>query len=168
MASKNKTPAKREAKTTPAPMATYRWPGDLFSEMHDRMNRMFEDFWHDYPAVSVRGLPDVGMRVDVEEKPKEFLISAELPGMDEKDIDITVSEGVLTVKGEKKTEEERDEKNVHISERTYGSFRRSFRLPAEADADKIAANFEKGVLKLTIPKAPEAETTVKKVKIKTG
>jgi len=167
MASKGKTPAKREAQAT-APMAPYRWPGDLFSEMHNRMNRMFDDFWHDYPSVSVRGVPDVTMRVDVEEKDKEFQISAELPGMDEKDIDITISDGVLTIKGEKKTESERDEKNVHISERSYGSFRRSFRLPAEADAEKISANFDKGVLKLSVPKAPEVESSVKKVKIKTG
>lgn len=165
MAAKNKTPAKSEAKASAVP---YRWPGDVFGEMHNRMNRMFEDFWQDYPTVRTRGLPDVRMHVDVEEKPKEYVISAELPGMDEKDIDITVSEGVLTIKGEKKTEDERDENNVHISERSYGSFRRSFRLPPEVSNEKIVANFDKGVLTVSVPKAPEAESPVRKVKIKSS
>lgn len=167
MATKPKgVPARPEAKKMPAPMGTFGFPGGLFAEMHDRMNRVFEDFWQDFPTVTASSLPALSPRVEVEEKDKAFLVTAELPGLDEGDIDISIAEDSLTIKGEKKTEAERDEKNVHVSERSYGSFRRSFRLPPEADADKITADFTKGVLSISVPKKSDKESPVKKVKIK--
>jgi HSP20 family protein len=105
--------------------------------------------------------------VDVVEKEKEYQISAELPGLDEKDVDVSVADDMLTIKGEKddmltikgekREEKEEKAKNYYISERHYGAFQRSFQLPSGVDAEKIEANFQKGVLTVTLPKTPEAQ-----------
>jgi HSP20 family protein len=158
-----KTPAKTTEQRAPAPR---RRRGDLFSEMQDRMNRMFEDVWRTYPAPRFAGVGELSPNVDVEEKDKSYAITAELPGMDEADIDVTLSDDVLTISGEKKAETTRDENNMHVTERSYGSFRRSFRLPPEADGSKIKASFDKGVLHVDVPKAPARENPVKKIEIK--
>jgi HSP20 family protein len=104
--------------------------------------------------------------VDVAETDKAFEITAELPGMTEQNIDVSLSDGVLTLKGEKKEEKEQKEKGYYLSERRYGSFQRSFRLPDGVDENKIEANFEKGVLKITLPKTPEAVKQAKKIAVK--
>jgi len=158
-----KAPAKAEGK---GGVARYGWPGGVFADMQDRMNRMFDDFWHDWPSPTTGGLTQLAPRVDVEEKSKAYVISAELPGLDDKDIEVTVSDDMLTLKGEKKQESEREEKNMHISERSFGSFRRSFRLPPEVATDKISADFNNGVLMISVPKKAEKESPVKKVSIK--
>jgi len=101
---------------------------------------------------------------DILENEKEYVITAELPGMDIKDVDITLSEGVLSVKGEKKQEKEDKGEDYHMIERHYGSFHRSFRLPGRVETDKIDANYKDGLLKLTLPKAEGSETTKIKVK----
>jgi len=92
------------------------------------------------------------------------LISAELPGIDIKDVDITLSDGLLTVKGEKKHEKEDKGEDYHRIERRYGSFNRSFRIPGKVDTDKVDANYKNGILKLTLPKAEESKT--KKIEVK--
>ena len=104
--------------------------------------------------------------VDVVEKEKEYQISAELPGLDEKDVEVSVADDTLTIKGEKKEEKEEKAKNYYVSERHYGAFQRSFQLPSGVDAEKIEANFQKGVLTLTLPKTPEAQKKEKKIAIK--
>ena len=104
--------------------------------------------------------------VDVAEHDKAYEITAELPGLDEKNINVQVSNGVLTIKGEKTEEKEEKKKDYHLSERRYGSFRRSFRLPDGVDADKIDAKFQKGVLTLTLPKTAETQSQQKKIQIK--
>ena len=104
--------------------------------------------------------------IDVVEKEKEYQIAAELPGLDEKDVEISVADDVLTISGEKKEEKEETADNYYLSERRYGSFQRSFQLPAGVDSDKIAATFHKGVLTVTVPKAPEAQQKTKKIAIK--
>jgi HSP20 family protein len=87
--------------------------------------------------------------------------------MDEKDIDVRLSEDTLTIRGEKKEErEEREEGNYYVSERRYGSFQRSFRVPKGIDPDKVDANFQKGVLTITLPKTPEAQQKAKKIEVK--
>ncbi|MCS0502857.1 Hsp20/alpha crystallin family protein [Ancylobacter mangrovi] len=100
--------------------------------------------------------------VDVAEKDKEFEITAELPGLDEKDVEVKLSNGTLTIRGEKKDEKEQREKGYHLSERRYGSFLRSFRVPEGIDPGKIEARFAKGVLTIRLPKtaAAPAETTI--------
>jgi len=103
--------------------------------------------------------------MDVIEKDKEFQITAEVPGMDEKDIELTVSGGMLTIKGEKRAEKEEKKKDYFVSERRYGAFHRSWRLPDNVDVDKIEAKFAKGILTVTMPKKPEAVAQAKKIAI---
>lgn len=106
--------------------------------------------------------------VDIVEREKDYQITAELPGMDEKDIEVKVSNDMLTIKGEKKLEREEKKKDYYLSERSYGEFRRSFWLPESVDREKIEANFAKGVLTITIPKKPEAIAEERKIPIKTS
>lgn len=119
-----------------------------------------EPFWrHD---LSFGTLP----AVDIAEKDKAYEIEAELPGMDDKNIEISLSEGMLTIKGEKREEKEEKKKNYYLSERHYGSFQRAFRLPAGVDTDKVEASFSKGVLKVTLPKTTEAQRKERKIEVK--
>ncbi|ACB94661.1 Hsp20/alpha crystallin family protein [Beijerinckia indica] len=106
--------------------------------------------------------------IDVIEKDQEFELTAELPGLDEKNIDVKISEDLLTIKGEKKEEKEEREKEYYLSERRFGSFTRSFQLPAGVDASKIEATFTKGVLTIKLPKTPEAQKSEKTIEIKAG
>jgi HSP20 family protein len=93
------------------------------------------------------------------------VVKAEVPGMDPKHIDISLSDGVLTIKGEKKEEKEEKEANYHLVERSYGAFSRSIRLPSEVQSDKINASYKNGVLKITLPKSEEAKKKEIKIKV---
>ncbi len=126
--------------------------------------RMFdvEPFWR--RELSLRGMP----AVDIAEKDKSFEITAELPGMDEKNIEIKLSNGNLVIKGEKKEETEEKKKDYYLSERHYGAFERIFNLPKGVDADKIEASFSKGVLTVSLPKKPEAIKPEKSIPVKAG
>jgi HSP20 family protein len=95
--------------------------------------------------------------VDVAETTDKIVVKAEIPGMDSKDIDISLSGDVLTIKGEKKTEREEKEENYHLVERSYGSFARSLRLPVGVEGDKIEASYKQGVLIVTCPKKEEVK-----------
>jgi HSP20 family protein len=106
--------------------------------------------------------------MDIAEKDKAYQVTAELPGLDEKDIDVTVSDNVLTIKGEKKEEKEEKEKNYYLSERRYGAFQRSFDLPSGVDTAKIEAQFAKGVLTITLPKSAEAQKKQRKIDVKSA
>jgi len=106
--------------------------------------------------------------VDVTETDKAFEIAAELPGMEEKNIEVSVSDGVLTIKGEKQEDKEEKKKDYYLSERTYGSFQRSFEVPKGVDLDKIEASFKKGVLTVTLPKTAEAQKAEKKIAVKSA
>jgi HSP20 family protein len=104
--------------------------------------------------------------VDVVNKEKAYEITAELPGMDESNIDVKVADGTLTIKGEKKEEKEETKKDYYLSERRYGSFQRAFAVPDGVDTDKIDAQFKNGVLTVTLPKTAEAQKSEKKIAIK--
>ncbi|MET3457322.1 Hsp20/alpha crystallin family protein [Pseudomonas kilonensis] len=119
-----------------------------------------EPFWR--RELSTSSLP----AVDISEKEKSFEITAELPGIDQKDIEIRLANGNLIIKGEKKETKEEKKKGYHLSERHYGAFERVFNLPKGVDSDKIEAQFSKGVLTLTLPKKPEALKAEKVVPIK--
>jgi HSP20 family protein len=119
-----------------------------------------EPFWRG--AAEWGGVP----AVDIAENEKEYEINAELPGMDEKDIDVKFADGRLTIKGEKREEKEEKDKNYYLSERRYGSFQRSFQVPDGVDTDKIEANFKNGVLTVRLPKSAEAQKREKKIAIK--
>jgi HSP20 family protein len=101
----------------------------------------------------------------VAETKNDVVVKAEVPGMDPKDIDISLSNGVLTIKGEKKQEREEKEENYHLLERSYGSFTRSVQLPGEVQSDKISASYRNGVLKVTLPKSEEAKKKEIKIKV---
>jgi len=103
--------------------------------------------------------------LDVHENDKSFTIEVELPGVEEKDVSVTVNNGYLIVKGEKKTAREVNKDNYHLAERSFGSFERSLRLPDSLDDSKIEANFSKGVLKITAPKRADAKAE-RKIDIK--
>jgi len=104
--------------------------------------------------------------VDVKESDKEFIIRAELPGVEEKDIDVTVTNDAVTIKGEKKEEKEDKGKNYYYMERSYGSFNRVIPLSAETEAGKAEASFKNGVLNITVPKSANSKTKGTKVPIK--
>ena len=104
--------------------------------------------------------------VDITETDKAYEVTAELPGMDERNIDVKISDGVLTIKGEKKEETEEKKKDYYLSERHFGSFQRSFTVPAGVDSDKIEANFKNGILPVSLPKTAQAQKNEKKIEIK--
>ena len=104
--------------------------------------------------------------VDVTEDDKAYKIAAELPGIEEKDVEVSVSGDILTLKGEKRQEKEEKDKNSYVSERAYGSFQRVFALPTGIDRDKITAEFAKGVLTVSLPKSADAQKQQKKIEVK--
>ena len=175
-----KLPIKTEEKAEAAPAAA---PAEWrpFETLRREVDRLIDDFdrgaWRlpfrrtmfDIEPFWRRELTFGGVpAVDVVEKEKEYEITAELPGMDESNIEVNVSRGTLTIKGEKKEEKEEKKKNYYLSERHYGSFQRQFRIPDVVDADKIEARFNKGVLTVILPKTPEAQREEKKIAIKAG
>jgi len=127
------------------------------------LNRFFdtEPMW---PAVAP--FAGTGPAVDVTEDEKGYAVTAELPGLDEKDVEVTVTGDALTIKGEKRAEKEEKAKDYYLSERSYGTFRRTFGLPEGIDRDTIGATFAKGVLTVTLPKTAEAQKEEKKVEVK--
>ncbi|MBS0232194.1 MAG: Hsp20/alpha crystallin family protein [Proteobacteria bacterium] len=104
--------------------------------------------------------------VDIVEKDNAYEISAELPGLDEKNVEVKVSNGMLSIKGEKKEEKEEKKKDYYLSERRFGSFERRFAVPDGVDTNKIEAVFKKGVLMVTLPKTSEAKAAEKKITVK--
>jgi HSP20 family protein len=107
-------------------------------------------------------------RVDVSETDKVIKVTVELPGMNEDDIDLTLSRESLTIRGEKKEESEENDRDFYRMERCYGSFSRVIPLSAEVDEGKAQADFNKGVLKITLPKTAEAQRSRKKIEIKSA
>jgi HSP20 family protein len=103
--------------------------------------------------------------VDFVERDTDYELTAELPGLDHKDVEVKIVNGALVIDGEKKMEREEKKEGAYFTERRYGSFRRSFRLPENVDAEKVAASFEKGVLKVTLPKSAGGQGEEKKIDI---
>lgn len=135
-------------------------------------DNLFDAFFNDsrLPSVWSNGhsAATFAPRVDVRATDIAYEISVELPGLEEKDVEVTVADGTLTLKGEKSEEREEQENNHYRKERVYGSFERSFRLPDEVEADKVEANFKNGVLTVGLPKSEEAMSVVHKIEIKAG
>lgn len=134
-----------------------------FSALQQEIDRLFEGFSRGFPDFSGRELIP---NMDVSETDKEIEITAELPGLEEKDIQLNVSDNVLTIRGEKKNEREESEKDYHLVERSYGSFTRAVQLPEGVNIDNIKAVMSKGVLKVTVPKP--APTQSKKIDVKSA
>ncbi len=179
-----KAVAKKTETSKPAPSETgFESVFAPLMDLRHRMDHMFEDFMQglrvpglrpdpfrldlfgDFPSLTrLQGnLADV--RFDVSDSADAIEIAAELPGMDEKDVELSLSDGLLTIKGEKKTESEEKKKDYYCRERRFGSFLRSFRVPESVDEAKIKATFDKGLLEVTLPKRPEAKAKAKKISI---
>jgi HSP20 family protein len=135
--------------------------------LHRTIDRVFGDVWSGPQLLSDSWKSqNVVPSVDVTEDDRGFNVTIELPGMDEKDVVVSVTDRVLTIRGEKNEEKEKKEKDVYRSERAYGSFRRVMELPADVDAEKIDASFKKGVLTIVLPKSKEAQAKVKQIPVK--
>jgi len=139
----------------------------VFGTLHREIDRLFEDFTR---GVSIAGTPMTNSllpSIDATETDKEIVITAELPGLERKDVDVTLEDGILIIRGEKKIEAEQTDdknKNVHVAERAYGIFYRMLELPPGVDPSTVQATMSKGVLKVTIPKPAHSET--KKIEVK--
>jgi HSP20 family protein len=162
-----------EVKTAPAEPPV----PDVWRSFRGEMDRLFDRFG--FP--SLRRLFDIEPRwrplstfsfsvppIDMSEDDKAYKITAELPGLDAKDVDVSVSGDMLVLKGEKRQEKEEKDKNYYFSERAFGSFRRAFELPASVDREKVAADYSKGVLTITLPKTAAAQRQAKKIEIKSS
>jgi HSP20 family protein len=137
----------------------------LFSMQQD-MNRIVDEFFRgDLLADGTFTQRDWHPAVDITENRDRYTLNAELPGISKEDVQVTLENNVLTIRGEKKTNAEQKEGDVHRIERRYGSFERSFTLPAAVDVNKIDAQFKDGVLTLTLPKAEEAKPRSIDVKV---
>ncbi len=143
---------------------------DVWTSFRGEMDRLFDRFGVPSFPSFFGASPELSFTVpavDVTEDDKAYKIAAEMPGVEEKDIEVNVNEDTLVLKGEKRQEKEEKGKNTYVSERSYGSFQRTFALPEGVDRDKIAADFSKGVLTVTLPKTPESQKQQKKIAIKT-
>jgi HSP20 family protein len=151
-----------------SPIESRRTDNDPFITMQRRMNRLFDDFMSPLPGL----LPYEEMgesftpRVDVEENEKEIRVTAELPGIDAKDIDISIQRDVLTLSGEKSSEHEERKGQYHRIERLYGSFERQIPLGVEVNAEKVGADLKDGVLTITLPKPSKELTKIRRIEVK--
>jgi HSP20 family protein len=154
---------------TKSPETTPSRPRDVFSALRDEMDRVFERFEHGWPRWPARFRREGAITVpelDVRENANAVVVEADLPGVEEKDVSVTLANGMLTIKGEKKHEKEEKGENYYLAERSFGSFERSIRLPDTIDEGKVEAKFDKGVLKVTAAKKPEAVKAERKIEIK--
>lgn len=158
-------------------MAPWKWgrgvPARREAEEHPivsfqrAINNLFDDFFRGFDlAPFEETFGKYSPKIDMAEDEKEIKITAELPGLDEKDIEINLSKDMLTLRGEKKEEKEEKGKERYYMERSYGSFQRMISIPAEVETAKVDATFKKGVLTITLPKAAKAKESQKKIQIK--
>lgn len=155
----------RSRNVTPAPSGG---DTDPFLQLHREMNRLFDDFFTDFGTPSFFSGGNGGrsrpIHMEYKDTDRALEIEAELPGVEEDDIDVQLSDNLLTVKAEKKFEEEEGGRST----RSYSSFSRSIALPYDIDGDKVEATFKNGVLKLTLPKPPEIAAKTKKIAVQRG
>lgn len=164
-----------QIKREPAvPAMNLDWPAS-FTTLRQNINRLFDDFgWPDFrsmisvpvPTVALTTTFPVAPPMDLVERDGEYEVQAELPGLALDDVEVSVSEGMLNIKGEKSTAREEDKAGYHLQERSFGEFRRSFRLPASVEAGKIEASMKDGVLKIRLPKSAEAKQQERKIEVK--
>ena len=141
---------------------------ELFGPLQQEIERVFDEFTRSLPVLSNFPRQGISLKVDVSETDKDVEVTAEIPGVDAKDIDVQLNDNILTIRGEKRGEKEEMNKNYHVSERTYGSFLRSFALPAEVDDTKVDAKFVNGTLTVVLPKSSSAQTSSRKIVIKSA
>lgn len=137
-----------------------------FAALHREMNRLFESFFSEGFGADWGFQGEFSPSVNISESDQEVHVTAELPGVSEKDIEVSLTRNALTIRGEKRDEREEKEESYHRVESAYGSFERTIPLPADIETDKVEAKFSKGVLTITLPKTKEAQTRVRQVKVK--
>lgn len=171
------SPDETRSEAAKAPVASDPWrPLDT---LRRQVDRLFEEFGRppahfpfgrstfDIEPLWKRGMPGHSVpAVDITEKDAAFEMTVELPGMEEKDVQIKLANGNLVISGEKKEEKEESRKDYHLSERHFGAFQRIFSLPENVDPDRIEASFHKGVLAISLPKRPEAAQPEKRIPVK--
>jgi len=173
-----KKSAKKAGKAAPVPSAGTQATSLMdmpYRSLREEIDRVFESFMQGWPMLKAGDLVGGGFgfpsglrlspRADMTEGDDAYEMTLELPGMRQEDVEITVEGGTLTIKGEKRAETERKRKEYHLSERSYGSFLRSIRLPEDVAAEKIAASASDGVLRITMPKNPKAKPAVRKIAV---
>ncbi len=142
---------------------------DFLMPLHQRIDRVFSEFFGtDVPRLAgPQWAAGFSPSMDVSETDQQFEVTAELPGLDEENLEVTLTDGVLTIKGEKKSESsDEDKQRSHYRlERSYGAFRRSLPLPPEADAEQVSASFDKGVLRITIAKKEGTGQATRKIEV---
>jgi HSP20 family protein len=171
-----KVPGKIENTSPSSPQ-----PWRPFESLRREVDRLFDDFsggiWRSpfgrsffdvEPFRRAQATLGAVPAVDVTQTDKGYEITAELPGMEEKDIDVKLTNGVLTIRGEKRDEKEEKKNDYYVRERSFGSFERSFQVPENVDTDKVSASFKKGVLTVMLPKSAEAQKAEKKIEVKAG
>ncbi|HLZ01154.1 MAG TPA: Hsp20/alpha crystallin family protein [Bradyrhizobium sp.] len=168
-----KLPIKTETPSTPQPARSAEW--HPFESLRNQVDRLFRDFETGflqtpfYRDIDNFWRRDFGFAVtpavDIVEKDNAYEVTAELPGLDAKNIELQLSDGVLTIKGEKSEEKEEKTKDRYVSERRYGSFRRSLQVPSSVDTDKVEASYKSGVLTIKLPKTPQAQKSQKTIPI---
>jgi HSP20 family protein len=146
---------------------------DPFASFRREMDRLFDDFFAPGEARSFAGeasgggaLSAITPSIDLHETDAAYEVSAELPGIEQKDVEVTLRENALVLSGEKREERKEGEAGRHWSERSFGRFQRIIPLPEEVDADKVEARFNNGVLKVTLPKNPKAQDKTRKIEIR--
>ncbi len=144
-------------------------PENALRNLHGEIDRVFDEFSRgSFNPFRFGENGKLSPAMDVAETDDSMEITAELPGVSEDDVEVSITDRRLTIKGEKKSETESEEADKHIVERSYGSFLRSMHLPFDVDIAAVSASFEKGVLKIMLPKPPEVASKTKKIEIKSG
>lgn len=163
MALRDMVPWRKQAVSTPS---------EYFASFREQMDRLFNDFWSDFPGTALMPRLDERMgaflpSVEVSEDKEKVKVAVELPGMNEDDVQVTLSASgeQLTIKGEKKLEEERKQGSLYRSERMYGAFQRVITLPSRVDPEKVSATFKNGVLSVVMNKHPEVESGARRIRI---
>lgn len=174
-----KVPAKGETTTATKEAVPQAW--HPFNSLRREVDRLFDDFGNDFwrspfrrPTFDMEPLfrrefqAGLSTAMDIVEKDKAYEVTADLPGFDEKDVEVKVESGLLCIKGERKSEKEEKKKDYHLTEREFGSFQRRFALPDGVDTDKIDAKLNKGVLTVTLPKKADAQKPAKTIEVKSA
>ena len=147
---------------TRVPMPRSESSPDLFGTLQREVNRVFDQM---FGGGAATGLGAFAPSLEMKETTQGLTVTAELPGMEEKDVELSLEGDLLTLSGEKREEKTEDKAGLHLSERSYGSFRRTVRLPWAADPAQASATFEKGVLTVTLPRPPEAKAAANRIPI---
>ena len=158
--------------TAPAPASAARPPQSFtdqliepLSRLRSEVDRLFDDFPFRLPSMSFSGLMPAAPAVEMKETAKSYKVTAELPGLEPDDVEVSFEDGMLRIAGEKKEERDENERGCHLSERRYGAFERLVQLPAAAEGEKIKAKVRNGVLTVTVPKDAKAERQPRRIAV---